>query len=65
MLTQVIVTFRSALVCSRISCHQSTLTMCTHEIIDCGNVFALGQSERERLHGKILTLLGYSRYTLP
>ena len=42
VLTQVIVTFRSAPVCSHISYHQSTSTTCTHEIIDCGNAFALG-----------------------
>ena len=49
MLTQVIVTFRSAPVCSRIFCHQSALTTCTHEITDCGNAFALGRSFEARV----------------
>ena len=49
MLIQVIVTFRSAPVCSRISCHQSASTTCTHEIIDCGNAFALGWSFEARM----------------
>ena len=49
MLTQVIVTFRSASVCSRISCHQSALTTCTHEIIDCENAFALHRSFEARM----------------
>ena len=49
VLTQVIVTFRSAPVCSRISYHQPASTMCTHEIIDCGNAFALGRSFEARM----------------
>ena len=49
MLTQVIVTFRSAPIYSHISCHQSILTTCTHEIIDCGNAFALGRSFEARM----------------
>ena len=49
MLTQVIVTFRSAPVYSHISCHQFASTTCTHEIIDCGNAFALGRSFEARM----------------
>ena len=49
MLTQVIVTFRSTPVCSRISCNQSASTTCTYEIIDCGNAFALGWSFEPRM----------------
>ena len=49
MLTQVIVTFRSAPICSHISCHQSALTTCTHKIIDCGNALALGWSFEARM----------------
>ena len=49
MFTQVIVTFRSAPIFSRISCHQSASTICTHEIIDCGNAFALGWSFEARM----------------
>ena len=49
MLTQVIVTFRSAPIYSRISCHQSASTTCTHEITDCGNAFALDRSFEARM----------------
>ena len=49
VLTQVIVTFRSAPIYSRISCHQSASTTCTHKIVDCGNAFALGQNFEARM----------------
>ena len=49
MLTQVIVTFRSAPVYSRILLHQSTSTTCTHEIVDCGNAYVLDRSFEARM----------------